>query len=70
VALLFEKHDGVATLTLNRPEARNALDPETIVELAEAWETFDKDPDLRVAVITGLGDAFCSGADLARLIPL
>ena len=70
MALLFEKHDGVATLTLNRPEARNALDPETIVELAEAWETFDKDPDLRVAVITGLGDAFCSGADLARLIPL
>lgn len=70
MALLFEKRDGVAILTLNRPEARNALDPETIVELAEAWETFDEDPELRVAVITGAGDAFCSGADLARMIPL
>jgi enoyl-CoA hydratase len=70
VALLQEKRDGVAILTFNRPAARNALDPETIVELAEAWEAFDADPELRVAVITGAGDAFCSGADLGRLIPL
>jgi len=70
VALLFETRNAIATLTLNRPEARNALDPETIVELAEAWERFERDDGLRVAVITGTGDAFCSGADLGRLIPL
>ena len=70
MALLFETRDAIATITLNRPEARNALDPETIVELAEAWERFERDAGLRVAIITGTGDAFCSGADLGRLIPL
>ncbi len=70
MALLIDKRDSVVTLTFNRPEARNALDPETIVELAEAWEAFEHDDALRVAIITGRGDAFCSGADLGRLIPL
>lgn len=70
MALLCDKRDGIAILTLNRPEARNALDPETIVELAEAWQSFESDGEMRVAVVTGAGDAFCSGADLARLIPL
>jgi enoyl-CoA hydratase len=70
VALLIDSHQGIYTLTFNRPEARNALDPETIVELAEAWQTFEADDALRVAIVTGKGDAFCSGADLARLIPL
>jgi enoyl-CoA hydratase len=70
VALLVEMRDGIVTLTFNRPEARNALDPETIVELAGAWEAFERDDGLRVAIVTGAGDAFCSGADLGRLIPL
>jgi len=70
VALLFDKRADIAILTLNRPEARNALDPETIVELAQAWQSFENDDELRVAIITGTGDAFCSGADLGRLIPL
>jgi enoyl-CoA hydratase len=70
VALLTDETDGILTLTLNRPEARNALDPETLVELAEAWERLEREDALRVAIVTGAGDAFCSGADLGRLIPL
>jgi enoyl-CoA hydratase/carnithine racemase len=67
VALLFDVQDHIATITINRPEARNALDPETIAELAEAWARVRDDPDVRVAILTGAGDrAFCAGADLAK----
>ncbi len=70
-ALQFEKRDHIAYITLNRPEVRNALNPELMVRLAEAWQEFDKDDDLRVAIVTGAGDkAFCAGADLKTLIPL
>lgn len=70
-ALLYEKRGHVAYLTLNRPEVRNAMNPEMIVRLAEAWLDYARDDNLRVAVITGAGDrAFSSGADLGRLIPL
>jgi enoyl-CoA hydratase len=69
--LKYEKNNGVATLTMNRPERRNALSPQMIVEMARAWEDFRDDPDCRVAVLTGAGEAaFCSGADLGLLIPL
>src|SRR3989304_9995059 len=69
--LLYEKRGAIAYITFNRPEPRNALDPETIVCLAEAWADFEEDPDLRVAIVTGAGDvAFSAGADLMRLIPL
>jgi enoyl-CoA hydratase len=68
---VFEKREHVALVTLNRPEARNAVNPEVVVRLAEAWEEVSRDDAVRVAVITGAGDrAFCSGADLKRLIPL
>jgi len=71
MALIYEKKDGVAYLKLNRPEFRNALDPETVIELVEAWEDYRDDDSLRCAIITGAGDkAFCSGADLGKLIPL
>ena len=61
----------VALVTLNRPEARNAISPEMLVRLADAWTAVRDDPDIRVAVVTGAGDkAFCSGADLGRFIPL
>jgi enoyl-CoA hydratase len=71
MALIYEKKEGIAYLTLNRPEARNALDPETILELIAAWEDYRDDTDMRCAIITGVGDkAFCSGADLGKLIPL
>jgi len=69
--LIYEKKDKIAYLTLNRPDVRNAINPEMIIELAEAWEDYSKDGSLRCAILTGAGDkAFCSGADLARLIPL
>ena len=69
--LLYEKKGPIAYITFNRPEARNALDPETIVRLAAAWTDFAEDQDLRVAIVTGAGDvSFSAGADLMRLIPL
>ena len=69
--LIYEKRDGVAYLTINRPEVRNAISPEVMVRLADAWVDFNEDPELRVAIITGAGDqAFSAGADLGRLIPL
>lgn len=67
----FERKDHVALITLNRPEARNAISPEMLVRLADTWTAVRDDPDIRVAVVTGAGDkAFCSGADLGRFIPL
>ena len=70
-AVIYEKRGKVAYITLNRPDVRNALNPEAIVRLAEAWIDYAQAEDLRVAIITGAGDrAFCSGADLGRLIPL
>ena len=70
-ALTYEKDGHIAIITINRPEARNAMNPEVIVRLDEAWKNVHDDDEVRVAIITGSGDkAFCSGADLGRLIPL
>lgn len=69
--LLYEKRDGVAMLTFNRPERRNAISPELMVSLAEAWLDFRDDPEARVAILTGAGsEAFCAGGDLQLLMPL
>ncbi len=69
--LVSEKRGHIASITLNRPEVRNAIDPELMVRLAEAWLDYDQDEELRVAIVTGAGDqSFCAGADLKRLIPL
>ena len=69
--LIYEKRDGIAYLTFNRPERRNALSPQLMVQLAEAWRDFRDDAAVRVAILTGSGDqAFCVGGDLARLMPL
>jgi len=69
--LIYEKRDGIAHLTMNRPEKRNAFSPEMICRLADAWHDFREDSSLRVAILTGAGDtAFSAGADLGRLIPL
>jgi enoyl-CoA hydratase len=63
--LLVEARDGVATVTLNRPEARNALNRTLVRELGDALEALDGDPEARVVVLRGAGDrAFCAGADL------
>ena len=69
--LIYEKENGVATITLNRPERRNAFSPESIIRLAEAWIDYRDDDDMRVAILTGAGDkAFCAGGDLGTLLPL
>ena len=71
MSLLFEKKDHIAYITLNRPDARNAFDPEMLVQLSEAWTEYNEDNDLRCAILTGAGEkAFCAGADLGKLIPL
>lgn len=51
-------------VTLNRPDKLNCIDKATSREIAEIWEQFDQDESLWVAVITGTGRAFCTGADL------
>ncbi|MDD2857908.1 MAG: crotonase/enoyl-CoA hydratase family protein [Candidatus Nanopelagicales bacterium] len=62
--LLTEKRGGVFIMTMNRPEARNALSRELMYEMAEALHEFDIDNALAVAVLTGAGGNFCSGMDL------
>jgi enoyl-CoA hydratase len=70
-AVQFEKNGSIAIVTLNRPEARNAISPEVMVKLDEAWSTVTNDDEIRVAILTGVGDkAFSAGADLAKTIPL
>ena len=67
--VLYEKRDRIAYVTLNRPEAKNAIDPETHELLWATWEDFRDDDALDVAILTGTGDAFCAGADLKTFIP-
>lgn len=62
--LLFDIQDHVATLTLNQPEKRNAYSPEMAVKLTQYLRECDTNPDVRVVIITGAGDAFCVGLDL------
>ena len=70
-AVEFEVQDHVAIVTINRPEARNAFNPEVVVRLYDAFSEVESNGDIRVAVITGAGEkAFCAGADLGQLIPL
>lgn len=65
--VLYEAVDGIATITLNRPEALNALTPEMNDRLVEVVEQADRDEAVRVIVLTGAGKAFSSGADLKRM---
>jgi methylglutaconyl-CoA hydratase len=58
------KHGGVARVTLNRPELRNAFDDELIKKLSRTFEDLAKDPAVRVMILAGNGPAFCAGADL------
>jgi enoyl-CoA hydratase len=61
--------DHVVRITIDRPDARNSLDMEHFFQLRRAWERFDEDDDLWVAVVTGVGRDFCVGADLKTYIP-
>ena len=69
-AVLFEaRADGIAIITLNRPDARNALSAEIRQGLRAAWDQFERDPSLRVAILTVSGDkAFCAGGDLKAMV--
>jgi enoyl-CoA hydratase len=67
-AVLYDVDGHIATVTFNRPEARNAVNPEVIVRLADAWDAIDTDDNVRVAILTGVGGHFCAGADLDKLV--
>jgi enoyl-CoA hydratase/carnithine racemase len=63
--LLFDVSDGIALITLNRPEAYNTISPAIMEGLGAAYQRCDEDDDIRVAIVTGAGNAFCAGADMS-----
>ncbi len=67
--VLYEKRDRIAYLTINRPEARNAVSPGVHRAMIAAWADFAEDDSVDVAILTGAGEAFCAGADLKAYIP-
>ncbi|MBK9179571.1 MAG: enoyl-CoA hydratase/isomerase family protein [Acidimicrobiales bacterium] len=70
MSVRYEVDHRIAIITLDRPEARNALDPAMLYGLAEAWDAAEDDDDVLAVILTGAGDeAFCSGADLKLTIP-
>jgi E-phenylitaconyl-CoA hydratase len=70
MGVLYEVADRVATVTLNRPEALNSLDPESLDELNDAFQRANAHPEVRVVILTGAGGkAFCTGSDLKKTMP-
>ena len=65
--VLIDDDDAVRTVTLNRPAKRNAIDIELRIALAEAIESADNDPDIRVIIVTGAGRVFCAGGDISTM---
>src|SRR5687768_7656927 len=63
-SLTWAQEGHVATVTLERPEKKNAMSWQMFLEIAEVFDRASADPDVRCLVITGAGDSFCSGADL------
>ena len=63
--ILFETFDGIAVITLNRPEALNAFSGRMGEEWSEAYRICDADDSIRAVVVTGAGRAFCAGADMS-----
>ena len=62
--ILYERAEGIAKITINRPEVRNAFRPETVIELMDAFRRAHLDPETGVIILTGAGElAFCSGGD-------
>jgi enoyl-CoA hydratase len=64
---LVERRGHVLIVTMNRPQARNALSGPMMELMRQAWDTADSDPEIRVCVLTGAGGAFCAGADLKAM---
>jgi enoyl-CoA hydratase len=65
--VVVEQDGNVLTVTLNRPDKRNAINCESMCLLDEAWRRLDEDDELRVAVLTGRGSTFCAGMDLSEI---
>jgi enoyl-CoA hydratase len=65
--LTFERRGATAVVTMNRPEAKNALSLPMLVGMADAWAEIDADDDIRCAILTGAGGTFCSGMDLKAM---
>ena len=65
--VIVEAESHVLTVTLNRPEKRNATNAEVLCRLFDAWVRLDTDPALRVGILTGRGSTFCAGMDLAEI---
>jgi enoyl-CoA hydratase/carnithine racemase len=70
VAIHYEQDGHVVTITIDRPEHRNSLDLEHFGQLADAWVRFRDDEAAYVAILTGVGDVYCVGADLKRFVPI
>lgn len=68
-SILFVKRDHTGFITLNKPEAGNRLDQSMIQELGEVCSQINGDPDIYLAVITGAGEAFCTGGDVRPAVP-
>ncbi|MEE3326047.1 MAG: crotonase/enoyl-CoA hydratase family protein [Myxococcota bacterium] len=66
-AVLVEKEGHTLTVTLNRPEKKNAVNSEVMCRLYDAWLQLDAEDDLRTAILTGTGDTFCAGMDLSEI---
>ena len=69
-ALLAEQDGHVLTVTINRPEKKNAVNAEVLCGLTDAWRRLDDDDELRVAILTGAGGNFCAGMDLSVISKL
>ncbi len=67
--VLYEKRDRIAWVTINRPDDRNAVDPDVHRLMIETFADFAADDSVDVAILTGAGEAFCAGADLKTYIP-
>jgi enoyl-CoA hydratase/carnithine racemase len=63
----YDRRDGVAVVTIDRPDARNAVDDETARGLRDAWRRFNADDEALVGILTGAGETFSAGADLKRM---
>jgi len=70
VPIHYEKEGHVVTVTIDRPEARNSLDLEHFGRLADCWVRFRDDDDAYVAILTGVGDVYCVGADLKKFVSI
>lgn len=70
MSLLYEQREGVAIVSIDRPEAMNSIDPQTRSELRTVWQRAAQDDTVRCIVLTGTGEkAFCTGSDLKNTIP-